>query len=95
MDDDTWVEVFSARTDPNALTATVYGLITAKLYKFRAFAVDFNDQSEPSEIFEVYACGLPRYFDPPSYVWSTQTTITIKWDAPKVDGGCPIFDYEV
>jgi hypothetical protein len=58
-------------------------------------AVDFNDKSEPSDILEVYACGLPRYFDPPTYDWSTQTTITIKWNAPKVDGGCPIYDYEV
>lgn len=71
LDDDTWSEVFSARNDPNSLTATVYGLTTAKLYKFRVFAVDFNDQSASSDILEVYACGLPRYFDSPSYVWST------------------------
>lgn len=43
LDDDTWTEVFTARNDPNAHRATVYGLTPAKLYKFRSFAVDFND----------------------------------------------------
>jgi hypothetical protein len=28
LDDDTWSEVFTARNDPNTLTATVYGLTT-------------------------------------------------------------------
>jgi hypothetical protein len=51
--------------------------------------------SEASTILEVYACGLPRYFDRPRYVRSDQTTITIEWDAPKSDGGCPIYDYMV
>jgi hypothetical protein len=62
QDDDKWLEVFSQRTNPNALTTTVTSLIPAKLYKFRVFAVDFNDISEASDIIEVYACGLPRDF---------------------------------
>lgn len=32
---------------------------------------------------------------PPRYVWSTQTSITIEWDEPADDGGCPILDYAV
>lgn len=43
LDDDTWSEVFTARHDPNSLKAIIYGLKPAKLYKFRVFAVDFND----------------------------------------------------
>lgn len=49
----------------------------------------------PSEIYEVYACGLPRDFAPPTYVDSTQTTISIEWQTPTIDGGCPIYDYRV
>lgn len=92
-DDDNWIPVYEARYNPNALGAIVYGLTTGKNYKFRAYAFNFNGASVSSEIFEIYACGLPKYFEAPRYVWSTQTTITIEWDTPKVDGGCPIYDY--
>lgn len=68
LDDDTWSEVFRAETDPNALTATVYGLTTSKLYFFRVFALDFNGMSEPSSTYQIHACGLPRYFNAPTYV---------------------------
>lgn len=95
LDDDNWVQVFDSVNNPDRLRATIFGLQTAKLYTFRVFAYDFNGPSQPSEIFKIYACGLPRYFSPPRYVWSTQTTITIEWDAPKINGGCPIFDFEV
>lgn len=71
LDDDTWADVFEAPNDPNALSTFIYGLITHKFYKFRVFALDFNGYSEPSDIFEIYACGLPRQFAPPTYVWST------------------------
>lgn len=95
QDDDTWAVVFDEPSNPEALSATVTELKTHKLYKFRVFAIDFNGLSEASEVVEIYACALPRYFDRPRYVWSTQTTITIEWDAPLQDGGCPIFDYKV
>jgi hypothetical protein len=63
--------VFDGSNNPNALSAAITGLTTHKLYKFRVFAVDFNGYSEPSEIFEVYACGLPTDFGVPRYVAST------------------------
>jgi hypothetical protein len=94
-DDDTWLEVFSAPSNPDALSTTVFGLKTGKLYKFRVFAQDFNGASEPSSILEAYACGLPKYFSEPRYVWSTQTSIAITWDPPRIDGGCPVSDYRV
>lgn len=76
-DDDTWSQVFEAINNPNALRATVYGLKTAKLYSFRVYAVDFNGNSKPSNVYQIYACGLPRFLDAPRYVRSNQTTITI------------------
>lgn len=45
LDDDTWQTRFEALNNPNALEATVYGLVTGKLYKFRVFAIDFNGDS--------------------------------------------------
>ena len=87
--------MFDASNNPNVLTTNVTGLVPHKLYKFRVFAVDFNGLSDPSPIVEVYACGLPRDFGPPIYVASNQNSITITWDSPKRDGGCPIFDYKI
>ena len=31
----------------------------------------------------------------PTYVASTQTSITIQWTNPAFDGGCPIYDFSV
>ena len=74
-DDDTWATVFDARTNPNALQATVPGLTSGRTYKFRVFALDFNGISEPSEVIEVYACGLPRNLAVPTYVLSSRNSI--------------------
>jgi hypothetical protein len=58
-------------------------LKTGKLYKFRVFASNFNGLSNPSEEIDVYACGLPRKLNPPTYVASNKTTITIAWRPPE------------
>ena len=81
-DDDTWGVVSDERNNPNALQATVTGLISGRIYKFRVFALDFNGFSGPSEVIEVYACGLPRGLAVPTYVLSSRTSIKIEWQAP-------------
>ena len=95
QDDDTWLEVFDAGLDPDALSTTVTGLTTGKLYTFRAYSHNFNGKSAPSDLFSIYACGLPRFFDAPVYAASTQTSIAIRWTPPADDGGCPVNDYEI
>lgn len=94
-DADNWIDIFDASHNSNALSTTVFGLQTAKPYRFRVLAVDFNGRSEPSSEYQIYACGLPRFMSPPQYVDSSQNTITISWRAPKIDGGCPVYDYQV
>jgi hypothetical protein len=59
------------------------------------FAFNFNGKSLPSSSYEIYACGLPKDMAPPTYVMSTQTSITIQWTPPSFDGGCTIFDFSV
>ena len=71
QDDDTWLEVYDASLDPDALSTTVHGLTTGKLYTFRAYSYNFNGRSAPSDLFPIYACGLPRFFDAPLYAAST------------------------
>ena len=38
---------------------------------------------------------MPRKFGAPTYLASDQTSITIQWQQPQDNGGCPIFDYGV
>ena len=40
-------------------------------------------------------CNTPSSFNAPRRLSSTATTITIGWDKPADDGGCPILDYAV
>jgi hypothetical protein len=94
-DDDIWRVVFDASNNPDQLSTIVDGLITAKYYTFRVFSTNFNGRSIPSNVFSVYACGMPTNFDAPTYVISTKTSITINWNVVKNDGGCTIFDYRV
>ena len=95
QDDDTWLEVFDARTNPDALDTVVHGLTPGKLYTFRAYSYNFNGASLPSSYLAIYACGSPSSFAEPLYVASSTSSITISWTAPLDDGGCPISDYEV
>lgn len=95
QDDDTWLEVLDARANPDALSTTVYGLTSGKYYSFRVFSYNFNGASPTSDYFSVVSCGLPRNFNEPLYVESTSTYITVSWEPPFDDGGCPIYDYEM
>jgi hypothetical protein len=94
-DDDTWVEVFNAETNPDSLNSTIYGLVSAKYYTFRVYSVNFNGPSVASSTFSIYACGLPRQFSVPQYVDSSTTFISFNWTSPLDNGGCPIFDYGI
>mmetsp|Transcript_30242 Transcript_30242/g.29561 ORF Transcript_30242/g.29561 Transcript_30242/m.29561 type:complete len:230 (+) Transcript_30242:2732-3421(+) len=90
-----WETIYDASTNPDALSHTQFGLNTGEEYLFKVNAVNFNGPSDDSSILTVYACGVPSGFAAPRYVTSTQTSITIEWDPPTYDGGCPIQDYAV
>lgn len=57
--------------------------------------MNFNGQSEDSEEFLFNACNKPSSFDAPSKLTSTPTTITVGWNRPVDDGGCPLIGYAV
>ena len=71
QDNDTWLEVFDAKVNSDALEAVVYGLTAAKFYTFRVYSYNFNGPSLPSSYFSVYSCGLPRFMNEPLYVESS------------------------
>jgi len=70
-------------------------LETGSLYQFRVAAVNFNGLSPQSASLSVHACVAPD--PPPSIrrVTGDRTSITLAWEAPPDDGGCPITGYQL
>jgi hypothetical protein len=64
----TWVTVYDAEYNQDALSYTMFGLITNQQYSFRVYAVNFNGWSNPSSVSTVYACGIPSTFAAPAFV---------------------------
>lgn len=93
--DSQWIEVKNAQYDQNYLQFTMFGLTAGTQYTFRVFSSNFNGKSDPSETITIYACGVPSGMAEPKYVASDKTSITIQWQAPTYQGGCPIYDYAV
>ena len=69
--------------------------MTGALYQFRVAAVNFNGNSEYSDPLEVYACNYPSQPSPPVRIDGTKVSITLGWEQPKDDGGCPITGFRL
>jgi len=58
--------------------------------------MNFNGQSlTTSSIFDFNACLVPSSFAAPSYIGSTASSITLGWQKPTDDGGCPLIGFAV
>jgi hypothetical protein len=90
-----WITVYDASTNPDASSFTLYGLTATEQYTFVIYSVNFNGLSDASSTVDAYSCGIPDYFDAPTYITSTSTYIHISWTAPLYNGGCPITDYGI
>lgn len=65
------------------------------MYTFRVYAINFNGMSQPSQTASFYVCSAPSDFGRPEVVNQTNTSITLKWNAPNDNGGCRITSYVV
>ena len=90
-----FVEIWDGQGRPEVITFTVYPVITANSYSFRHKVLNFNGGSEFSDTYTTYACLDPTSPSVPTWVTSTQTSITIMWERPIEDGGCPVLEYKV
>jgi hypothetical protein len=74
-----------------------YSLTTGANYKFKVVAYNFNGPSSDSPISEFRVCGDPSGMAQPFRVSATVTTpsITVGWQEPTSNGGCPILGYIV
>lgn len=58
--------------------------------------MNFNGKSLlESDVFDFNACNVPSSFDAPSKLTSTTSSITVGWNRPVDDGGCPLIGFAV
>ena len=77
------------------VTALDLGILPGRAYRFRASALNYNGEGALSDEATLYMCLPPRDFPAPEYVSSTETTLTLKWAAPRVSNGCPVYKYQL
>jgi hypothetical protein len=73
----------------------VEGLIPGAQYTFTASAVDFNGEGAISTSVTLSSCVVPSGVLPPSLFVQTENSITLRWQHPDDDGGCPVSNYKI
>lgn len=57
--------------------------------------MNFNGRSEPSDIFKFNACVAPSILSRPFLIEAKTNHITIGWEEPLKNGGCPLTGFSV
>lgn len=78
---------------PNVRQYTATGLTRGLEYKFQLKALNFNGPGAASNSLTTYFCSAPSGLDPPTLLSSTSLTLTLTWNPPADDGGCPVLEY--
>lgn len=91
----TYARVYDGSFKPGILEHKVEGLIQGALYSFRAIALNFNGQSEPSASRSYYICTQPTGFKMPKVVSQSRTQMVLEWAPPTDLGGCTVTGYAV
>lgn len=87
--------IYDGSNKPQTLSYLVEDLNTSSQYTFKLTALNFNGEGAYSNEFTFNACTTPSGFSAPWKQASTSTSITINWNEPEDDGGCPISGYAV
>jgi hypothetical protein len=87
--------IFDQSQNPLVREFNATGLETGLLFQFRIAAVYFNGDSEMSPSLVKYSCLLPERPEVPYRVVGDETTITLRWEVPLDDGGCPLTGFNL
>jgi hypothetical protein len=87
--------VLNATNDPERNEFLVKGLLVGSRYRFKLQALNFNGASPLSEEYTFNACLPPAGQPAPYRIDTTTSTVTLGWDEPLDDGGCPITGFAV
>jgi hypothetical protein len=87
--------VYDGFNYPNILTYTVGNLQRGLDYSFKLEALNVNGPGPISNAEDVTLCTIPGDISPPQVIASTKISLTLEWEPPLNDGGCPITSYEL
>ncbi len=90
-----YYQIYDGTDRPLIRTRIVSGLTPGEIYRFKVSALVFNGEGPLSAEFPTYSCVKPSSMSGPKRVSSTATSMTLSWEAPSDDGGCPITGYAV
>lgn len=93
--DGSYVQVYDGRNHRNVLKYIATDLDTGRVYRFKVSAYNLNGEGPMSPELITYSCIAPSRIDAPTRVTSTLTSITLQWNQPTDNGGCPILGYAV
>lgn len=85
--------VYNGINFPNVRKYMVTKLLTGQTYGFTIQAVNFNGPSEKSDVASFILCKIPTQFASPKMTAVTKTEMTLGWNAPLRDGGCPVLSF--
>jgi hypothetical protein len=88
-----FTEVFYGKNVPSLHELIAADLVQQRPYRFRIQAENFNGFGAMSDIITHWTCLPPSKLDPVEKVYSTSSSMMVRWQAPKDDGGCPILSY--
>jgi hypothetical protein len=76
-------------------THTFGELVSGTIYRFKVAAINSIGQGEWSNIVSFYAATTPS--DPQNFKQDSQSEdhISLSWELPASDGGCPVLGYRV
>ena len=76
-------------------TNSALQVVAGRAYRLKLAARAFNGLGEESDITVIYACSPPIDLAPPQLGTVTTTSMTLTWEEPKQNGGCPITGYTI
>lgn len=93
-EDNEWQTIWNGAGRAEVLTFT-YVVTEGEEYEFRHLAYNQNGASSYSDSLVTFACVLPTGLAAPTWDESTISSITVYWDPPTDNGGCPVEYYDV
>lgn len=86
-------ELLDARNQPDTRRFLFEDVEPGRFYDFRYKAINLNLQSTYSDVLRVYTCETPSSPSKPSWITSSESSITFQYNPSEDDGGCPILSY--
>ncbi len=87
--------IYNEGQNPLIREFNVTELKVGLMYQFKVAAINFNGDSQLSDALVKYSCQLPSEPQPPFRFAGNRTQLTLRWQIPTEDGGCPLIGFNL